>query len=78
MPLSPPWAGPVTTLNVNGSPSASAPVSVTPTGVFCGVKAEPGFAVGGSFTGVTVMLTVAEAEFPVPSLAVKVKLSGPL
>ena len=35
-------------------------------------------ATGASLTGVTVMLTVAVLEFRAPSLALKVKLSGPL
>ena len=36
------------------------------------------FAVGASFTDDTVMETVAVLESTVPSLTVKVKLSGPL
>ncbi len=38
----------------------------------------PASATGASFTGLTVMLTVAVFEVSVPSLAVNVKLSLPL
>ena len=36
------------------------------------------FATGGSFTDVTVIVTVATFEFSVPSFALYVKLSAPL
>ena len=40
--------------------------------------AVPAVAIGASFTGVTVRLTVAVLESTCPSLALKVKVSGPL
>jgi hypothetical protein len=41
-------------------------------------RSEPASTVGGSFTGLTVMLTAAAGESTVPSFAIKVKLSEPL
>jgi hypothetical protein len=60
------------------SPSGSFPVNVIAFGVSSGVKTDWGFATGGSFTAVTVIVTVAGAEVSEPSLTVNVKLSGPL
>ena len=50
----------------------------TVTGVSSSVVAESSTASGASFTGPTVMPTVASLESAVPSLALKVKLSEPL
>jgi hypothetical protein len=46
--------------------------------VSSGVVTACGFAIGGSFTAVTVIVTVAGALVTVPSFTVNVKLSGPL
>ena len=56
----------------------SEPVSVIATAVSSGVVTAWSVAVGASFTGVTVIDTVATFESAVPSFALKVKLSGPL
>ena len=50
MPVSVPWAGPVTTdQSVSASPSGSEPLSVTAAGVSTGVAMVFGSAVGGWF-----------------------------
>ena len=46
--------------------------------MFLSVVTDWAMATGASFTGVTVMKTVAGAEFEMPSLARNVKLSLPL
>ena len=56
----------------------SEPVKPIATGVSSGVVTAWSFAVGTSFTGVTVIDTVATFESAVPSFARKVKPSGPL
>ena len=56
----------------------SAPVSVIATGVSSGVVTAWSLATGASFTGVTVIDTVAAFESAVPSFTLKVKVSGPL
>ena len=63
---------------MSASPSASVACSVIPTAVSSSVVALPSSATGASFTGVTVIVTVAVFESAVPSFALKVKLSGPL
>ena len=73
-----PWAGAVTTAYVSASPSTSVAASVIATGVSSGVVTAWPSATGASLTGVTVMETVATFESTVPSLALNVKLSGPL
>ena len=60
------------------SPSMSAPVMVIVTGVSSGVVTAWSLAVGASFSGATVIDTVATFESAVPSFALKVKASGPL
>ena len=59
----------VTMVKVRASPSTSAPVSVIATGVSSGVVTAWPFAAGASFTGVTVIDTVATLESAVPSFA---------
>jgi hypothetical protein len=73
-----PCAGAVPTANVNAPLSMSIPDKVTVTAVFFAVKINCPLAAGASFTGVTVRLTVADAEGTSPSLTANVKLSGPL
>jgi len=58
--------------------STSLATSIPVAGVFCGVLNAPATATGASFTGVTVIEIVATFEFKLPSLALKVKLAGPL
>src|SRR3989337_2157917 len=60
------------------SPSTSDPVSVMSLATFLTTLTDWLLATGGSFTGVTVMLTVAGADVSDPSVVVKVKLSLPL
>ena len=60
------------------SPSASVQVTVLARAVSSGVVRSPSKQTGASLTGLTVIDTVAGADVRVPSLTVKVKLSGPL
>src|SRR5262249_34828591 len=76
--LTTPWLGPLTTVKVKLGLSMSLAVSVMVTGVSSLVVTATLLAVGGSFTGFTVMLTVAVLLAAIPSLALNVKLSGPL
>jgi hypothetical protein len=80
VPIAPnvPFVGAVTILKVNAALSMSAPDKVTATAVFFTVDTVCPFAVGASFTAVTVRLTVAAGEVNDPSLTVNVKLSEPL
>src|ERR1043166_9659701 len=77
-PLNVPLVGPVTMAKVSGSLSTSLPVRVIALGVSSAVVTLWLFATGASFTGVTVMATVATALLVWPSLTRKVKLSPPL
>ena len=76
-----PPVGPSTTLKVSAGAAVSTSValSVMTLAVSSGVVI-PGLsaATGGSFTAVTVMVTVAGTLSDVPSLTLNVKLSGPL
>src|SRR5437899_10492325 len=76
-PLNVPCVGATTMAYVSGSPSTSLAVSVIAFVVSWLVVTLCAFATGGSFTAVTVIVTVATFEFSVPSFALKVKLSGP-
>ena len=58
--------------------STSVPVSVTGKVASSAVVTSCDAATGVSLTGVTVIEMVAGGEAPVPSLAMKVKLSAPL
>ena len=60
------------------SPSTSLPARTIFIGVSSITVTDCAEASGASLTAVIVIETVAGAEFSVPSLAVKVKLSGPL
>ena len=60
------------------SPSASVACSVIATGVSWSVVALPSSATGAWLTCLTVIETVAVLESGVPSLALKVKESGPV
>ena len=64
-----------------GPPPSSAAVNVSSTEVLPVTSGLPALIVtvpvGGSFTAVTEMLTVAMLLSALPSLALKVKLSGP-
>ncbi len=71
-------AGGATIENIIGSPSGSLPVNVIALAVSSGVDTDCGFAVGASFTGVTVIDTTAVLPNSVPSQIRKLKLSGPL
>ena len=73
-----PWPGELTILNVRLELSMSIPLNLTKTAVSSAVVPDWLTARGASFTGVTVMETVAGLLSRVPSLALKVKLSGPL
>src|SRR5690606_425567 len=66
-PLRLPRVGGVTMLKVRGSPSTSAPLRAMPTGWSWSVVTEAPAAVGASFTGVTVMETVAAPDSALPS-----------
>jgi hypothetical protein len=63
---------------VIGIPSGSLPVKVMATAVARSVVTDCASATGGSFTGVTVMETVALVDVKPPSLTVNWKLSEPL
>ena len=78
MPVSVPFTGGVTTVNVSESFSTSLPLSVTGAGVFVSVGMARLCAAGASFTGFTVMLNVPGVEVFAPSLAVHVKESVPV
>jgi hypothetical protein len=56
-------------LYVSASPSTSLAASAIVTAVSSGTATAPLAAIGGSFTGVTEMLTLAILESSVPSLA---------
>ena len=77
-PLSVPFAGCVTTVNVSGSDSGSVPLSVIGSAVSSAVDTDCAVAVGASLPGFTVMEIVAAALGSDASLAVNVKLSAPL
>jgi len=80
VPIAPnvPLVGFVTILKVKAALSMSAPDNVIGNAVFFAVDTDCPFAVGASFTAVTVIDTVPAAEVKLPSLTVNVKLSGPL
>ena len=78
MPESVPFFGGATTVNVSASFSGSVPASLTATGTSSAVVTFSPAAEGASFTGVTMMETVATAESSLPSFALKVKESVPL
>ena len=78
VPLSVPCAGPVTTMNSNASFSTSEPVSTTDSAVSWFVVRCWPLTAGASLTGSTVTRTVAIFESTWPSLALNMKLSGPL
>ena len=73
-----PWAGPLTIAYVSGSPSTSVAGRPTIASESSARSAELSVATGGSFTGSTVIETVATFDSLTPSLARNVKLSGPL
>ena len=79
-----PWLGPVTSTAVSGLLPGSLSLARTPSvvstvsGVSSSVGAATFWATGGSLTEATVIDTVAVLESALPSLAVKVKRSGPL
>ena len=84
-PLTPtvavPFSGAVTAVTVNVFPSIS--VSFVSTAItlfvlFAATVAVSLTAAGGSFTAVTLIVTIAAADVTKPSLTVKAKLSGPL
>src|SRR5713101_162725 len=79
-PMAPrePWPGELTILNVRLGPSMSIPLNLIKTAVSSAVATDWLTAIGASFTGVTVMETVAGLLSRLPSLALKVKLSEPL
>ena len=63
---------------MSGLFSASVPLSVSCTGVICGVVTVSGVATGASLVALTVIETVANADASVPWVTRNVKLSGPL
>ena len=73
-----PWLGPDTIKKVKLSPSTSLPDRAIVLALSSFVLTLWLPAAGASLTGSIVMLTVAGAESEKPSLALKVKLSGPL
>src|SRR3990172_8430675 len=66
--LNTPRVGPVPIANPKQFPSASVPVRVIVTAVSSAVVTDCALATGASFTGVTVILTVAGELVEVPSL----------
>src|SRR5262245_33673938 len=78
MMLRVPLFGPLTTAKARLTLSTSFALSVTSTDVSSLVPADALFATGGSFTGATVMETVAILESRPPSFILNVKLSAPL
>ena len=65
-----PWTGAVVTVKVSEAVSTSEPVSVIASAVPSGVVTDCAFATGMSFTGSTLIVTVAVAtEFCTPSFA---------
>ena len=64
-----PWLGSKVMIKLSRSPSTSEPVRVISTGVSSGVSTDCSLATGASFTGLTVMVTVAMLESAAPSLA---------
>src|SRR5215471_21518726 len=73
-----PWLGPVTTLKLRVVLSRSAAVSVIGLATSSLVETLWAPAVGASFTGDTVSETTAGMLSRLPSLTLKLKLSGPL
>jgi hypothetical protein len=73
-----PCVGAVPSVNVTEALSMSVPTSVITAAVSSAVVGLCPLATGASFTAVIVRLTVATLESENPSLALKVKLSGPL
>ena len=68
-----PWLGPVTSTAVRLSPSMSVSLNSTPeAGIVRGVSSfavkASSLATGASFTGLTVIVTVATADVAVPSV----------
>jgi hypothetical protein len=78
VPVSVPFAGCETTLNVTASLSMSEPVSVIATLSSSSTVTDCAFATGASLIALTVIVTVDAVEATWPSLTVKVKLSAPL
>ena len=76
--MSAPCVGSVTMVKFVTGPSTSEPVSTMGNEESSGVVTLWLFARGRSFTGVTVMLTVAMLDVSEPSLTVNVNESGPL
>ena len=68
-PVRVPFEGPDSTVKVMGSPSESAPLKTTGSGVSSGVVRFWSVAWAGSFTGCTVTVTVAESLCPWLSVA---------
>ena len=77
-PLNDPCCGLARIRKVRGSASTSLPVSVMSRALSSSVVTACGFAIGGSFTAVTPISTIASFESASWSLALKEKLSGPL
>ena len=63
---------------MSGSPSTSVAGRGTSAKLSSASTAEFGLATGGSLTGLTVIETVATFDSLAPSLALKLKVSGPL
>jgi hypothetical protein len=78
LPESAPCVGESTIAYVSGSPSVSVAARGTSAKLSSASTAVFGLATGGSFTGLTVIETVATFEVFAPSLAWNVKKSGPL